>query len=333
MPFLNGVMRRRSDDAADDLLSRAREFFFERKRGFVAFSWPGDAALERAAAKAGMFPVVERYPEMVCTKKLDAPDGEVHAVVSVAVARAYWDICEGAYASLGFPPGVFAEAFTPEDLLGDGVWPCLATDDGHPVACASAWMTPGVGMIGWVAALPKARSKGMAAACTVTATNEPIARRLAGLRLEKLLELGAVARELSFEHHAQERLGDAHRPARLATGAKPQQRSSRPRLEGDASVDRQGALDHMQGEDTILLELTQLPPRSRRARVRPVRDGPRAGATASQGAVVELLGGNGVRLPCGQPERVGDVGEHLAHRAVDHGLDLEVDHGAREKSM
>ena len=79
-------------------------------------------------------------------------------------------------------------------------------------------------------------------------------------------------------------LNDAHRPARLATGAKPQQRSSRPRLEGDASVDRQGALDHMQGEETILLELTQLPPRSRRARVRPVRDGPRAGVTASRGA-------------------------------------------------
>ena len=199
MPFLNGVMRRRSDNDADELLRRARDFFFERKRGFVVFSWPGDPALEQAAAKAGMFPVVERYPEMVCTKKLDAPDGEVHAVTSVADARAYWDICEGAYASLGFPPGVFAQAFTPEDLLGDRVWACLATDDGDPVACASAWMTPGVGMIGWVAALPKARNKGMAAACTVAATNEALRRGADVASLQASLMGESVYRRLGYE--------------------------------------------------------------------------------------------------------------------------------------
>ena len=199
MPFLNGVMRRRSDDPADDLLSRACDFFFERKRGFIVFGWPGDPALEQAAYKAGMFPVLERYPEMVCTKKLDAPDGEVHAVASLADAQAYWDICEGAYASLGFPPGVFAEAFTPEDLLGDGVWACLATDDGRPVACASAWMTPGVGMIGWVAALPKARNKGMAAACTVAATNEALRRGADVVSLQASSMGESVYRSLGYE--------------------------------------------------------------------------------------------------------------------------------------
>ena len=44
------------------------------------------------------------------------------------------------------------------------------------MACALAFMTPGVGMIGWVAALPEARGKGLAAACTVAATNEALRR-------------------------------------------------------------------------------------------------------------------------------------------------------------
>ena len=176
MPFLNGVMRQRSDDDADRLLCRAKDFFFSHSRGFVVFTWPGDPALERAAVAAGMTPVLERYPEMVCTRKLDRLPGDVEPVTSAADARAYWEVCEGAYAALGFPPGVFAAAFTPEELLLERVWPCLARDGGRPVACALAFMTPGVGMIGWVAALPEARGKGLAAACTVAATNEALRR-------------------------------------------------------------------------------------------------------------------------------------------------------------
>jgi hypothetical protein len=40
LPFLNGVMRRRSEDDADGLLGRAKDFFFSRSRGFVIFTWP-----------------------------------------------------------------------------------------------------------------------------------------------------------------------------------------------------------------------------------------------------------------------------------------------------
>jgi hypothetical protein len=46
LPFLNGVMREKPAGDADDLLARARSFFFERNRGFVAFTWPGDSELE-----------------------------------------------------------------------------------------------------------------------------------------------------------------------------------------------------------------------------------------------------------------------------------------------
>jgi GNAT superfamily N-acetyltransferase len=175
-PFLNGVMRESPDGDAAELLDRARSFFFERECGFVVFAWPGDPELEQAALSAGMFPVLERYPEMVCRSPLqDLPD-DVRAVGGVEDAAAYWRICDQAYPSIGFPPDLFTETFQPQLLLDpERVWACIAHQDGQPVACASLWLTSGagsdVGFIGWVAALPEARGHGLAAACTVRATN------------------------------------------------------------------------------------------------------------------------------------------------------------------
>ena len=78
---------------------------------------------------------------------------------------------------------MFAEAFTPEDLIGDDVWACLALSDDKALACASVFIAAGVGMVAWVAARPEARGRGMAAACTVAATN-------------RAFELGAEAASL-----------------------------------------------------------------------------------------------------------------------------------------
>jgi ribosomal protein S18 acetylase RimI-like enzyme len=175
-PFLNGVMRELPDGDAPELLSRAKSFFFERKRGFVVFTWPGDPELEAAALSAGMSPVLERYPEMVCRSRLERLPGDVRAVTDVEDAAAYWRICDEAYPSIDFPPGLFTETFPPQLLLDpERVWACIARQDGRPAACASLWLTSGaesdVGFIGWVAALPEARGRGLAAACTVQATN------------------------------------------------------------------------------------------------------------------------------------------------------------------
>jgi GNAT superfamily N-acetyltransferase len=142
----------------------------------VAFAWPGDPELGQAALSAGMFPVLERYPEMVCRSPLKDLPGDVRAVADVEDAAAYWRICDQAYPSIGFPPDLFTETFQPQLLLDpDRVWACVARQDGQPVACASLWLASGagsdVGFIGWVAALPEARGRGLAAACTVQATN------------------------------------------------------------------------------------------------------------------------------------------------------------------
>ena len=170
--MLNGAMRRRSTADAEPLLGRARRFFSELDRSFVAFAWSGDPEIERAAVSTGMLRVVDRYPEMICRSALPSLPGDLRAVQTPADAQSYWAICDAAYRSIGFPPRLFSEAFETSELLdAQRVWACLAYDDDRPVACASAWMAEDVGMVGWVASLPDARRRGLAAACTVRVTN------------------------------------------------------------------------------------------------------------------------------------------------------------------
>lgn len=178
MRFLNSALRERSDEDAAPFIARARDFFTERGRGFTAYCWPGDPELERAAAEAGMGLVQESYPEMACRAPVPSLPGDVRAVETVADAELYWAVCEGAYASLGFPPGVFRETFDPELLLEPECWACLGFEDGQALACASLYAVDDVGFIGWVGALPEGRGRGLAAACTVAATNRAFARGL-----------------------------------------------------------------------------------------------------------------------------------------------------------
>jgi GNAT superfamily N-acetyltransferase len=201
MPFLNGVMREPPGRDAGELLERARSFFFnERKRGFVAFAWPGDPDLEAAALAAGMFPILDQYPEMICRSPLEVLPGDIRAVKDVNDGAAYWRVCDEAYPSIGFPPGLFTDAFNPQHLLDEQrVWACVARDDDRPVACASVWLAGGVGFVGWVAAVPDARGKGLAAACTVLATNKAfdLGAEIASLQASPMGE--EIYRRLGYE--------------------------------------------------------------------------------------------------------------------------------------
>jgi ribosomal protein S18 acetylase RimI-like enzyme len=175
MRFLNGALRERGDADAAPFIARAREFFSERERGFVAYCWPGDPELERAAAAGGLVVVQESYPQMACSAPAPVLAGDVRPVETTGDAELYWEICERSYSSLGFPPGLFREAFRPELLLESKVWACLGFSDGRPLACASLYLVDDVGFIGWVGSVPEARGRGLAAACTVAATNQAFA--------------------------------------------------------------------------------------------------------------------------------------------------------------
>jgi ribosomal protein S18 acetylase RimI-like enzyme len=170
--FLNGVMRASASGDAAALLERAKKFFFGLGRGFVVFTWPEDPDLTAAAESAGLFPALEHYPEMVCTKRLRLLQQHVEPVEDMEGATEYWSICDSAYPSIGFPPGLFASTFSPQDLLDrDGLEACVARDDGRAVGCALIYVVDGVGFVGWVASVPEARGRGFAAACTAWVTN------------------------------------------------------------------------------------------------------------------------------------------------------------------
>jgi ribosomal protein S18 acetylase RimI-like enzyme len=200
LPFLNIAMREATERPADDFVERAREFFTARGRGFLVYTHPGDEELERAALAAGLFEVLQRYPEMVCRSPLAELPGDVRPVETPEDGTAYWAICDEAYPSIGMPPGIFTATFAPDALLREDVRACLGYADGRPVACAHVSLAEDVGMIGWVGALPEARGLGLAAACTVWATNQAFAAGadVASLQASEMGE--PIYERLGYEH-------------------------------------------------------------------------------------------------------------------------------------
>jgi ribosomal protein S18 acetylase RimI-like enzyme len=200
LPFLNIAMREATDAPADAFVARARAFFGGHGRGFVLYDHPGDPDLGRAAEAAGLLEIMPRYPEMVCRGPLAPLPGDVRPVQSEEDAAAYWAVCDAAYPSIGMPPGVFADTFVPGDLIHEELDACLGYADGVPVACALITMAEGLGMVGWVGARPEARGRGLAAACTVWATNRGFARGGDVVSLQASVMGEPVYERLGFEH-------------------------------------------------------------------------------------------------------------------------------------
>ena len=199
-PMMNGAMRDGTGDAAA-FVSRACAFFAERDRGWMAYVHPADAGLEAAVREAGLSRLMD-YPEMGCSGPLpetEPPAGvELLAVSDRASARDYWSVCERSYGSLGFPPGVF-DAFSTDLLLREDVGAWLALVEGEPAAAAMVAVSGSVGMVCWVATLESRRRSGLAALCTVRATNAAFERgaELASLQASPMGE--SLYRELGYE--------------------------------------------------------------------------------------------------------------------------------------
>jgi ribosomal protein S18 acetylase RimI-like enzyme len=176
LPFMNFAARAGPHGDAAAFLERARAFFAGRHRGFVVFTWPGDPELGRAADADGMAEVLRRYPEMACPAPVAELPGDVRRVETEEQGAAYWRICDAAYPSIGMPENFFTPTFPAAAMLpGPAREACLGYHEGEPVACASVFLAEGVGMICWVGALPEARGRGLAAACTAWATNRGFA--------------------------------------------------------------------------------------------------------------------------------------------------------------
>jgi hypothetical protein len=170
----------RTDDEADpeELLARAWDFFGARGRGFALWARagvPADDDLLAAAGSAGIESVYE-MPEMVLEKRADEPPlpprAELRRIDTEPDLVSFWDVAGAAYASLGFPPELFAANRRTRALLEDpDAAAFLALLGGEPVAIALTIVTHGVAGIYWVGTVEGARGSGLGRAVTAAATN------------------------------------------------------------------------------------------------------------------------------------------------------------------
>jgi len=176
-PISNAAFR--LDDGLDpeEFLNLARAFFVARDRGFVLWARDGvpeDRDLIDAAEKAGMRSVHE-MPEMVLEQRVEElplGDGvELRRVVSADDADDYWRVATTAYASLEFPPEIFAHYENHENLQADNVAAFLACLEGRPAAIAMTIVSHGVAGIYWVGSTEEARGRGLGSKMTATAVN------------------------------------------------------------------------------------------------------------------------------------------------------------------
>jgi len=169
----------RVDDGLEpgELLERARAFFGGRGRGFAVWVRGGEAADDALAAScedAGM-QMVYAMPEMVLDTGIEerpAPDGiELRRVASSEDAEDYWRVAASSYASLGFPPDVFAFYEDDEGLRADGVAAFLARAGDRPAGIAMTIVSHGVAGVYWVGCTEEARGRGLGWSVTAAAVN------------------------------------------------------------------------------------------------------------------------------------------------------------------
>lgn len=173
----NGAFRRDDSVDAGEFVSRAKEFFGTRERGFSIWVRGGQAEDRdlAAAAEAAGFQLVYEMPEMTLGEKPAPPElpsgTELRKLTSVEQATDFWQVATSSYSSIGFPPEVFAGYTNHAGLLAGNVIAFLALLDGEPVGIAMTIVSHGVAGIYWVGSLEQARGKGLGRAVTVAATN------------------------------------------------------------------------------------------------------------------------------------------------------------------
>jgi GNAT superfamily N-acetyltransferase len=177
-PVISNVAFRTDDELdPDELIERARTFFAGHGRGFALWAragLPEDRELIETAEKAGLQAVYE-MPEMVLGRRADeAPPAEgveLRRVGSAEEASEYWEVATAAYASIGFPPEVFAFYESHDGLSTGNAAAFLARIDDRPAGIAMTIVSHGVAGIYWVGCTEEARGRGLGTTMTATAVN------------------------------------------------------------------------------------------------------------------------------------------------------------------
>lgn len=180
-PAVNFSMRvgKTVRSSADEFMSRAKEFFAARKRGFsIIVRGHADYDLLERCKALGLYQVANS-PGMAIDHLLDEvqPQQGVR-VKKVGSAHEAADlvevVCRG-FATIGLPEDVSRWVFCrPEYLIAPHIYPVVAYMGDMPASCAIALLSHGIAGIYYVATIPEARGKGLASLCTVAAGNAAI---------------------------------------------------------------------------------------------------------------------------------------------------------------
>jgi GNAT superfamily N-acetyltransferase len=173
----NAAFRADAELDAEEFVSRAKDFFHPRGRGFSTWirgEQPEDLDLAAAASEAGLQLVYE-MPEMVLSSPAEEPHlpsgVELRQLSEIGQADDYWKVAAASYPSIGFPPEIFDSYTNRAGLLAENVAAFIAYLDGEPVSIAMSIVSHGVAGIYWVGSLERARGKGVGRAVTAAATN------------------------------------------------------------------------------------------------------------------------------------------------------------------
>jgi ribosomal protein S18 acetylase RimI-like enzyme len=197
----------RSDDELDpaELIARARDFFAARGRGFAVWARAGateDRDLIEATEREGLQQVYA-MPEMVLDRPAEeqppTEDIELKRITSSTDAADYWRVATSAYASIGFPPQIFAFYENHEGLAAGNAAAFLARLDGSPAAIAMTIVSHGVAGIYWVGTTVEARGRGLGRTMTASAVNAGFAMGadIASLQASPMGE--SLYRKMGFE--------------------------------------------------------------------------------------------------------------------------------------
>jgi hypothetical protein len=179
-PMITNAAFRLDDELEpSELISRAREFFGARGRGFTVWARSGvpeDDELISFAESDGLRNAYE-MPEMLLAERVEeappAAGAELRRLRSAEDAGEYWRVARAAYETIGFPPEVFAHYEGLERLAAEGTEAAafLALLEGAPASIAMTIVSHGVAGIYWVGSLDEARGRGLGRAVTAAAVN------------------------------------------------------------------------------------------------------------------------------------------------------------------
>jgi Acetyltransferase (GNAT) family len=177
-PALNFAIRtnRQPQTPPDLLISRAREFFAERKRSFtITVRKHIDQDLLGKCEELKLYKIVE-IPGMFIEKTLEEkplPDGvTLKHVINKSMVNDFAEVVALSFVSLGMPEEACRSSFSnPNAFLVPHIYAVVAYKDEKPVSCALALLSHGIGGIYYVGTIESARGIGLAEHCVRAAGN------------------------------------------------------------------------------------------------------------------------------------------------------------------